>query len=200
MTIRILAAMAAIFVLAACGGGGTAVRGGPSSPEKVTFASVPGNIIDAPVPRSEWRSIKKTTRVSRVYVFTWTAAFNGGGAIVEKVAPGGLFTGKNFYGENAARRLAAKRGYTSLANVEAVGNQSDRWGWIVDGTRRGKRCVAGMVVTASPGFRYSHQGAGDIIGAFRDCRDDAGARRGDWKLWLRNFRAVGPTYNMLLDR
>ncbi|MDE0372236.1 MAG: hypothetical protein OXI73_06800, partial [Rhodospirillales bacterium] len=52
MTFRTLAALAAVFVLAACGGGGTASKGGPSGPDAApSLAEVqtanPGAIRDA---------------------------------------------------------------------------------------------------------------------------------------------------------
>ena len=198
---RLAAIAAAILLLAACGGGGASTTGSPSKPGSApTFASVPGNIIDAPVARDEWRSVKRRSRVQRVYIFTWTAGFSQGGVLVEKVAPGGLFTGKGFYGEHGARQLAARRGYTRLSNVQAVGNQTGRWGHIAEARWRNKQCVVGAVVTATSRFPYSHQGAGDIIGGFRDCRPNAANRFGSWKTWLHGFKSVDQFYNMPLDK
>ena len=198
MAFRTLAALAAVFVLAACGGGGIAVRGGPSSPEKITFASVPGNIIDAPVPRAEWRSVSKRVHIDRTHISTWTATFNGGRVQVLKAAH--AFHGREFYSESSIRKLATKRGLTRVAALEWLGNAVSNWGWMGDATWGTKRCVVGAFLTESPRFKYAGFAGGDIIGAFRDCRDDAGARRADWRLWLQGFKAVGPSYNMLLDR
>lgn len=167
--------------------------------ETATFASVPVNIIDAPVLAYRWDQV---TRTNADFYSTWRATFgfaNTGTVIVAKINPDHNWLGSAFGSRSWVMGHFEDDGFENFGRVESLDYAGRYWGYIATANLNRLKCVIGLSLKREQSSADIAEEGGSLYVQVFDCSSDAQERYAAWKRWFQSFKPVQAGYNAALD-